>query len=438
MTHVLILGGTAEARDLAAHLEAKGVPLTSSLAGRVSRPRLPVGQVRIGGFGGVGGLRSWLQEHDVTAVVDATHPFATTMGDHAAQACSSLGLPLLRLARPGWRRHPDAGSWTWVDSHEAARAAADEVGGTPFVTTGRQTLHHHVDAWRERSVLVRLVEPPESPLPAAWTVLRSRGPFAVADEEAIMRTHDVSVLLTKDSGSFETSNSTYGLNGALLIDLLLAGRVALGEGRNPRVSIVSSAPTGNPVLDRALEILPAKDGKRFSSLVSWGKLNPTRNIAQSLEAAGVVRIHTQAKRAGLRPVIGCQLRLVTGEEFLAYPRDRRGWGHLCRLLTQANERGERETAHLYERVAHHIPKIEWPVYAPYVAAINRLKAERGAVVLAGLAQILVVRATVDYWPPDPVAGAVAVLAPAATPVGQARPLAPRADPGGGTVCFSVF
>lgn len=200
MTHVLILGGTAEARDLAAHLEAKGVPLTSSLAGRVSRPRLPVGQVRIGGFGGVGGLRSWLQEHDVTAVVDATHPFATTMGDHAAQACSSLGLPLLRLARPGWRRHPDAGSWTWVDSHEAARAAADEVGGTPFVTTGRQTLHHHVDAWRERSVLVRLVEPPESPLPAAWTVLRSRGPFAVADEEAIMRTHDVSVLLTKDSG----------------------------------------------------------------------------------------------------------------------------------------------------------------------------------------------------------------------------------------------
>jgi quinolinate synthetase complex, A subunit len=42
----------------------------------------------------------------------------------------------------------------------------------------------------------------------------------------------------------------------------------------------------------------------------------------------------------------------------------------------------RETAHLYERVRHHIPEIEWPVYAPYIHAINRLKKERGAVILA--------------------------------------------------------
>ncbi|TCD14250.1 quinolinate synthase NadA [Oricola cellulosilytica] len=41
-----------------------------------------------------------------------------------------------------------------------------------------------------------------------------------------------------------------------------------------------------------------------------------------------------------------------------------------------------ETAQLYERVRHHIPEIEWPVYAPYIAAINRLKKERNAVILA--------------------------------------------------------
>lgn len=200
MTHVLVLGGTAEARDLAAHLEAKGVPLTSSLAGRVSRPRLPAGPVRIGGFGGVEGLRQWIREHEVTAVVDATHPFAATMGSHAAQACSSGEVPLLRLARPGWSQHPDAATWTWVDGHVAAREAADEVGGVPFVTTGRQTLHHHAEAWADRPVVVRLVEPPETPLPAAWTVVRSRGPFDVMAEEELMRAHEVSVLLTKDSG----------------------------------------------------------------------------------------------------------------------------------------------------------------------------------------------------------------------------------------------
>ena len=42
----------------------------------------------------------------------------------------------------------------------------------------------------------------------------------------------------------------------------------------------------------------------------------------------------------------------------------------------------RETAHLYERVKHHIPEIEWPVHAPYVYAINKLKKQRNAVILA--------------------------------------------------------
>jgi quinolinate synthase len=41
-----------------------------------------------------------------------------------------------------------------------------------------------------------------------------------------------------------------------------------------------------------------------------------------------------------------------------------------------------ETAHLYEKVRGFIPEIEWPIYAPYVAAINRIKKQRGAVILA--------------------------------------------------------
>ncbi len=40
------------------------------------------------------------------------------------------------------------------------------------------------------------------------------------------------------------------------------------------------------------------------------------------------------------------------------------------------------TAPLYEKVRHHIPEIEWPVHAPYVYWINKLKKERNAVILA--------------------------------------------------------
>ena len=229
MTHVLVLGGTAEARDLAARMEAKGVSFTSSLAGRVSQPRLPVGPVRVGGFGGVDGLTAWMVEQDVTAVVDATHPFAQTMGSHAVQACSRLDLPLLRLARPGWAQHPGAQDWTWVDGHVAAREAADALGGTPFVTTGRQTLHHHVTAWADRDVLVRLVEPPEEPLPQAWTVLRSRGPFDVAAEETLMREHGVGVLLTKDSGGAFTQAKLAAAR-ALGVPVVVVARPARAQG----------------------------------------------------------------------------------------------------------------------------------------------------------------------------------------------------------------
>jgi len=51
----LILGGTAESRELALLLLQSGWRVTSSLAGRVKEPKLPLGEVRIGGFGGAEG-----------------------------------------------------------------------------------------------------------------------------------------------------------------------------------------------------------------------------------------------------------------------------------------------------------------------------------------------------------------------------------------------
>ena len=40
------------------------------------------------------------------------------------------------------------------------------------------------------------------------------------------------------------------------------------------------------------------------------------------------------------------------------------------------------TAALYSRLSGVIPEIEWPVHAPYIAAINKLKRERNAIILA--------------------------------------------------------
>ena len=117
---VLVLGGTAEARALAERLVAEGVEVLTSLAGRVVRPRLPVGEVRIGGFGGVEGLAHHLRSTVPQVVVDATHPFAAQISRHAATACAGVGIPLLRLQRPGWSADPLADTWAWVGSHDDA------------------------------------------------------------------------------------------------------------------------------------------------------------------------------------------------------------------------------------------------------------------------------------------------------------------------------
>ncbi len=106
-THILILGGTAEARQLATELAVPGgARVTTSLAGRVARPRLPAGEVRIGGFGGAEGLAAWLRAERVDAVVDATHPFADVISTHAARAAALTGIPLVALRRPGWHSGP--------------------------------------------------------------------------------------------------------------------------------------------------------------------------------------------------------------------------------------------------------------------------------------------------------------------------------------------
>ncbi|GLY50756.1 cobalt-precorrin-6A reductase [Lentzea sp. NBRC 102530] len=205
---ILILGGTGEARDLARRLAAAssnaGASTTprcrvvSSLAGRVSNPALPAGEVRVGGFGGPDGLAQWLRDNDVRAVVDATHPFARQITANAVEACHRVGVPLLVLRRPGFEARP---GWLWVDG--VAEAARSLPGERVFLTTGRQDLAEFAGC--PQWFLARMVEPPEPPLPQRIEVLLSRGPFTVDGELGLMRSREIDVLVTKDSGGPMTS-----------------------------------------------------------------------------------------------------------------------------------------------------------------------------------------------------------------------------------------
>ncbi|MGW2640646.1 cobalt-precorrin-6A reductase [Streptomyces sp. NPDC001348] len=239
--HVLILGGTTEARRLAAELTARGgLRVTTSLAGRVTRPGTPEGEVRTGGFGGADGLSDWLREHHVDAVVDATHPFAARITANAARAATSASVPLLVLRRPGWR--PVEGDrWHPVPSLGAAAEALPALGRRVFLTTGRLGLKAfaHLD---DLHFVARSVEPPEPPVPPGLEVLLARGPFTVADELRLLRGHRIDVLVTKDSGGEATAAKLTAAR-QLGLPVVVVRRPPLPEG-------VTALPDMTSVLER--------------------------------------------------------------------------------------------------------------------------------------------------------------------------------------------
>ena len=221
---ILLLGGTSEARALAAALHPD-VEVISSLAGRVPDPALPVGQVRVGGFGGADGLRNWLREAAVEAVVDATHPFAATITANAATACGELGVPHLVLARPAWP--PGDAVMVSSDAH-AAKVVAEKRFSRVFLTTGRTgaAAFKEADAW----FLIRAVTAPDvHDLPRHHQILLSRGPYRYDDELELLREHRIDGLVTKNSGGAMT-RPKLDAAAALGIPVVMVDRPPLPSG----------------------------------------------------------------------------------------------------------------------------------------------------------------------------------------------------------------
>ncbi|MFJ5271746.1 cobalt-precorrin-6A reductase [Streptomyces sp. NPDC088358] len=236
--HVLVLGGTTEARRLAAELAGRpGVRVTTSLAGRVSRPGALEGDVRVGGFGGADGLARWLREQRVDAVVDATHPFATRITENAARAAAATGVPAVVLRRPGWRPGPDD-RWHFAASLAEAAALLPPLGRRVFLTTGRLGLAAFVPL-AGLHFLVRSVEAPEPPLPPHAEVLLARGPFTVDDERTLLRAHRIDVLVTKDSGGEATAAKLTAAR-ALGLPVVVVRRPPLPDGVAAVPDVVSA------------------------------------------------------------------------------------------------------------------------------------------------------------------------------------------------------
>ncbi len=200
---VLILGGTADARELASFLVAEGYDVTSSLAGRTRDPALPAGRIRIGPFGGVNGLVDYVRSERIHVIVDATHPFAEQISRHAATAANECGIACMRLERPGWLPGPDDRWLVARTPEEAARRLPD--GASVLLTIGKKELGTFL-ARSDLHGIVRTIEAPDHPLPERWRLIRARPPFDVADEMRLMRDGGIGWLVTKNAGGRGTES----------------------------------------------------------------------------------------------------------------------------------------------------------------------------------------------------------------------------------------
>lgn len=199
---ILILGGTAEARELANRLVAKGHDVMSSLAGRTSDPKLPQGDIRMGKFGGIPGLCAYMRAVGTERLVDATHPYAGLISVNAVASATATGIPLVRFMRPAWQQR-EGDDWLTLQT-VAEAAAALPVNADVLLTTG----HMGLEAFIERDdcqFVVRLIEPPTFELPRHASVLLARPPYDVVSELRLMEREGITHLVTKNSGGGQTA-----------------------------------------------------------------------------------------------------------------------------------------------------------------------------------------------------------------------------------------
>lgn len=229
MTHrILILGGTTEARQLAARLAARsGFDITLSLAGRTENPVAQGVPVRSGGFGGATGLAAYLRERTIDLLVDATHPYAARISANAAEAARLADIRTIALRRPAWER-AEGDRWTLVDDVTEAVAALGALRRKVFLALGRQEIASF-EAAPQHAYVIRSVDPVEPPLnvPVATYIL-SRGPFSEEDDRALLVAHGIDAIVAKNSGG----SATYGKIAAarqLGIEIILLRRPSLPD-----------------------------------------------------------------------------------------------------------------------------------------------------------------------------------------------------------------
>jgi precorrin-6A/cobalt-precorrin-6A reductase len=198
---LLLLAGTKEARLLANRLAEAGIDAIASLSGATRSPRELSIPTRIGGFGGDVGFEKYLTDNRISAVIDATHPFANQVSLRTASICNKSNIPILRLVRGEWKPGPGDQWISAKNTHDVAGLLDQRFPNLRRVFLA--TAHHQITefgALGGRHMICRVIDDP-GPFPIAnGRYLVQKPPYEFEKECHLFRELQVEVIVAKNAG----------------------------------------------------------------------------------------------------------------------------------------------------------------------------------------------------------------------------------------------
>ena len=179
------------------------ISMLASPAGTAAKVESYPVQTRTGGFGGAPGLVRHLRDCDVNLLIDATHPFASTITANACSAAMQAGIRYMRLERPPWNLQ-DISDVTQSASLGALFAALPS-GAAVFAPLGKSAdvgkIAGLIRSRPDVRFALRSIAGPEASIPrniGEWIL--HRPPFSLEDELATLRRVSADCLICRNSG----------------------------------------------------------------------------------------------------------------------------------------------------------------------------------------------------------------------------------------------
>lgn len=228
MKCVWAIGGTSESREIVELLVSRGIPCLVTVTTQSARSLYcasPLLEVRAGCLT-PDKLPKFLQQEQIVAIVDASHPYASSISQNAIAASTALNIPYLRYERPNLKTTGDIAVRSFEELIEGDYLSDRRV----LLTVGCKALAYF-QSWQERAVLFARVLPAVNSLETAIAagfspqrLIALRPPISADLEEALWRQWRIDLVVTKASGRAGGEEIKRSVAAKLAIPLLVVAR----------------------------------------------------------------------------------------------------------------------------------------------------------------------------------------------------------------------